>query len=158
MLISACRNSSNTYACCSSLIPIPVSATEITNSVSDLLIRREISPFSVNFAALPRRLMMICRNFGLSIMIWSSSPSNSTINLLLFLTIKTCTVSVISTISSLNAAGSILNSMRPASILARSRILFIITNNVFAAFCTRLKSVTISAFPSASISSVMISV
>src|SRR6185369_859109 len=54
--LSACRNSSNTYACASGLMPTPVSATETVTHPSAAAAETETVPRSVNFTALASML------------------------------------------------------------------------------------------------------
>ena len=59
---SACVKASKIVACCCSLIPIPVSLTAISMFESRYVIARVTPPSSVNFMALPTRLVMIWRS------------------------------------------------------------------------------------------------
>src|SRR6516165_9018861 len=120
---SAWVNSSNSLACCSGVIPMPVSATAISIQLrpsTTLLTRSLTSPCLVNLQALLNRLSRICRSrMGSTVncprFSWASRTSR-----FLFCSASCRAVPMTSSRSGAKFTVSGLSSSLPASILERS--------------------------------------
>src|SRR5262245_5935110 len=120
---SAWANSSNSFACCSAVMPMPVSETANSTKLLPLLTLRAASltsPALVNLQALLRRLSRICRSrigstVNASRLFWASTTRR-----FLFCSASCPAVEMTSLISGVSCTVCGLSSSFPASILDRS--------------------------------------
>ncbi len=120
---SACVNSSKSLACCSGVMPMPVSATAISIQLrpsTTLLTRSLTSPCLVNLHALLRRLSSICRSRMGSTVSAPRFSWASTTRRFLFCSASCPAVPMTSLISGASCTVCRLNSSFPASIFDRS--------------------------------------
>src|SRR5262249_14191744 len=120
---SACVNSSNNLACCSGVIPMPVSATAISiqsRPSTTLLTRSLTSPCWVNLQALLNRLSRICRSRMGSTVKLPRLSGLSTTRRFLLCSASCRAVPMMSSSSGATLTVSGLSSSLPASILERS--------------------------------------
>src|SRR6516162_6384209 len=125
VVASAWLNSSNSFACWSAVMPMPVSATAISIQSRPSRTRRArslTSPCSVNLHALLKRLSRICRNRMGSRVIVPRFSCASTARLFLFCSASWRAVSITSSISGASCTVCEVSSSFPASIFDRSSI------------------------------------
>ena len=126
VLASAWVKALNSFSCTSAGMPIPVSATEKASSQRSTAsglpsIRTVTEPVSVNFSALPTRLVTICRSRRASPTSAAGTPSAvSTMSVRPLDSTRSRSNSAASVSSAAGAKGRWSMSMRPASILDRS--------------------------------------
>src|SRR6201987_4765690 len=138
---SAWVNSSNSLACCSAVMPMPVSvtanSTQLRPSIT-LCTRSFTSPCVVNLQALLNRLSRIWRSrMGSTVSIPSFSCASTT-RLFLFCCASWRAVPTTSSMSGSKLTDSGLSSSLPASIFERSSTWLMRPSRCWPARCTRL--------------------
>src|SRR5215469_16125454 len=137
---SACVNSANSLACCSAVMPMPVSATANSIQVRPSTTLRTFSltsPCVVNLQALLNRLSRICRSRMGSTVSAPSFSSASTTRRFLFCSASWRAVPTTSSISGAKFTASRLSSSLPASIFERSSTWLMRPRRWVPARCTR---------------------
>src|SRR5215831_6896455 len=138
---SACVNSANSLACCSAVMPMPVSATANSIQVRPSTTLRTFSltsPCVVNLQALLNRLSRICRSRMGSTVSAPSFSCVSTTRRFLFCSASWRAVPTTSSISGARFTVSGLSSSFPASIFERSKTWLMRPRRWVPARCTRL--------------------
>src|SRR5262249_6509193 len=122
---SAWLNSSNSFACCSAVMPMPLSATASSTQSrpsATLRTRSATSPSFVNLQALLKRLSRTCLRRMESAVSTPTFSCASTTRRFWFFSASCSAVPMTSSISLAKFTGSGLSSSLPASILERSSI------------------------------------
>src|SRR6266487_786210 len=123
VVLSAWLNSSNSFACCSAVMPMPVSETANSTKLLPLLTLRAASltsPSLVNLQALLNRLSSICRSRMGSTVNAPRFSWASTMRRFLFCSASCPAVPMTSLISGVSCTFCELSSSLPASIFDRS--------------------------------------